>query len=132
MAFIYREDYYKPDDENAGIAEIILAKQRNGPTGTVKLAFLKEFTRFENYFGDLGMSEDLRYPIGEFDKDFEMTPELRREFIDTIAACPAGVRKAVEGLSDEQLDTPYRPGRLDRPADRSSHSRQPSEFLLPL
>ena len=56
------------------------------------------------------MSEDLRYPIGEFNKDFEMTPELRREFIDTIAACPAGVRKAVEGLSDEQLDTPYRPG----------------------
>lgn len=52
VAFIYREDYYKPDDENAGIAEIILAKQRNGPIGTVKLAFLKEFTRFENYFGD--------------------------------------------------------------------------------
>jgi uncharacterized damage-inducible protein DinB len=56
------------------------------------------------------MSEDLRYPIGEFNKDFDMTPELRREFIDTIAACPAGVRKAVEGLSDEQLDTAYRPG----------------------
>ena len=56
------------------------------------------------------MSEDLRYPIGEFNKDFEMTPALRREFIDTIAACPAGVRKAVEGLNDEQLDTPYRPG----------------------
>jgi replicative DNA helicase len=52
VAFIYREDYYKPDDENAGVAEIILAKQRNGPIGTVKLAFLKEFTRFENYFGD--------------------------------------------------------------------------------
>jgi uncharacterized damage-inducible protein DinB len=56
------------------------------------------------------MSEDLRYPVGEFNKDFDMTPELRREFIDTIAACPAGVRKAVEGLSDEHLDTPYRPG----------------------
>lgn len=52
VAFIYREDYYKPDDENAGMAEIIIAKQRNGPIGTVKLAFLKEFTRFENYFGD--------------------------------------------------------------------------------
>ena len=51
VAFIYREEYYKPDDENAGVAEIILSKQRNGPTGTVKLAFLKEFTRFENYFG---------------------------------------------------------------------------------
>jgi replicative DNA helicase len=51
VAFIYREDYYKPDDENAGIAEIILSKQRNGPIGTIKMAFLKEFTRFENYFG---------------------------------------------------------------------------------
>ncbi len=52
VAFIYREDYYKPSEENAGIAELLIAKQRNGPTGTVKLAFLKEFTRFENYFGD--------------------------------------------------------------------------------
>lgn len=52
VAFIYREDYYKPTEENAGLAEILIAKQRNGPTGTVKLAFLKEFTRFENYFGE--------------------------------------------------------------------------------
>ena len=52
VAFIYREEYYKPSDENAGIAEVIISKQRNGPTGTVKLAFLKEFTRFENYFGE--------------------------------------------------------------------------------
>ena len=52
VAFIYREDYYKPTDDNAGIAEILISKQRNGPTGSVKLAFLKEFTRFENYYGD--------------------------------------------------------------------------------
>ncbi|HLM01878.1 MAG TPA: replicative DNA helicase [Pyrinomonadaceae bacterium] len=52
VAFIYRDDYYKPSEENAGIAEIIISKQRNGPTGSVKLAFLKEFTRFENYFGE--------------------------------------------------------------------------------
>lgn len=51
VAFIYREDYYKETEENKGLAELILAKQRNGPTGTVRLAFLKEFTRFENYFG---------------------------------------------------------------------------------
>ncbi|HQY66526.1 MAG TPA: replicative DNA helicase [Pyrinomonadaceae bacterium] len=51
VAFIYREDYYKPTDENQGLAELIIAKQRNGPTGSVKLAFLKEFTRFENYYG---------------------------------------------------------------------------------
>ncbi len=52
VAFIYREEYYKPSEENAGLSEILISKQRNGPTGTVKLAFLKEFTRFENYFGE--------------------------------------------------------------------------------
>jgi len=51
VAFIYREDYYKETDENKGLAELIVAKQRNGPTDTIKLAFLKEFTRFEDYFG---------------------------------------------------------------------------------
>jgi replicative DNA helicase len=48
VAFIYREEQYSRTEENAGIAEILVAKQRNGPTGIVKLAFLKEFTRFEN------------------------------------------------------------------------------------
>jgi replicative DNA helicase len=48
VAFIYREEQYNRTEENAGIAEILVSKQRNGPTGTVKLAFLKEFTRFEN------------------------------------------------------------------------------------
>ena len=52
VAFIYREDYYNRTEENTGIAELIISKQRNGPTGTVKLAFLKEFTRFENYYGE--------------------------------------------------------------------------------
>jgi replicative DNA helicase len=47
VMFIYREEVYKPSDENAGLAELIIAKQRNGPTGTVKLAFLREYTRFE-------------------------------------------------------------------------------------
>src|SRR5712691_4586850 len=47
VMFIYREEVYKPSDENAVLAELIIAKQRNGPTGTVKLAFLREFTRFE-------------------------------------------------------------------------------------
>ncbi len=48
VGFIYREEQYNRTEENAGMAEFIIAKQRNGPTGTVKLAFLKEFTRFEN------------------------------------------------------------------------------------
>ena len=47
VLMLFREDYYNPTDENKGIAEVIIAKQRNGPTGTVKLAFIKEYTRFE-------------------------------------------------------------------------------------
>ena len=47
VAFIYREEVYKPNDENAGLAELIISKQRNGPTGTVKLAFQKQYTRFQ-------------------------------------------------------------------------------------
>ena len=43
-----REEYYNPTEENMGIADVIIAKQRNGPVGTVKLAFIKEYMRFEN------------------------------------------------------------------------------------
>ena len=48
VMFIYRDDYYNKDSENKGIAEIIIAKQRNGPTGTVNLVWLPETTRFAN------------------------------------------------------------------------------------
>lgn len=48
VAFVYREEYYKPTPENEGIAEVIIGKQRNGPVGTIKLAFIKKYTRFEN------------------------------------------------------------------------------------
>jgi len=47
VLLLFREDYYNPDAEK-GVAEIIIGKQRNGPTGTVKLAFITEYTRFEN------------------------------------------------------------------------------------
>ena len=50
VVLIYRDDVYNrdPNSPDAGTAELILAKQRNGPTGTVKLAFLREQTRFAN------------------------------------------------------------------------------------
>jgi replicative DNA helicase len=48
VLFIYREDVYEANEENAGVAELIVGKQRNGPTGTIKLAFIREHTRFEN------------------------------------------------------------------------------------
>ena len=55
------------------------------------------------------MSEDLRYPIGKFDSNIEVTPETRKNFIQTIGELPKKIREAVHNLSDEQLDTPYRP-----------------------
>jgi len=48
VIFIYRDDQYNPNPENENTAELLVSKQRNGPTGVVKLAFLKEMTRFEN------------------------------------------------------------------------------------
>lgn len=48
ISFIYRDEYYHPDSEKKGIAEIIIAKHRNGPVGTIELGYLKEFTKFVN------------------------------------------------------------------------------------
>ncbi len=58
VAFIFREEVYKPDEpELEGVAEIIIAKQRNGPTGRVKMAFLKNSTRFESLAAGMGSAE---------------------------------------------------------------------------
>lgn len=48
VALLLREEYYNPTQENKGIAEIIIAKQRNGPVGSMNLSFIKEYARFEN------------------------------------------------------------------------------------
>lgn len=48
VMFIYRDDYYNKDTENKNMAEIIIAKQRNGPIGTVNLVWMPEYTRFVN------------------------------------------------------------------------------------
>ena len=48
VIFLYRDELYNPNTDNKDIAEIIIQKQRNGPTGKVELRFFKEFTRFEN------------------------------------------------------------------------------------
>ncbi len=62
VMFIFREDMYtadgEPKPENAGTAELIVGKQRNGPTGTVRLAFLKQYTRFENLARGMGRAPD--------------------------------------------------------------------------
>jgi replicative DNA helicase len=49
ITFIYRDEVYNEDSPDKGKAEIIIGKQRNGPIGTVTLAFLGQYTRFENY-----------------------------------------------------------------------------------
>jgi replicative DNA helicase len=49
ILFIYRDEVYRPDTPDKGVAEIIIAKQRNGPIGTVRLTFLGQYTKFENH-----------------------------------------------------------------------------------
>ncbi len=48
VLLLLRKDYYNPTEENKGVAEVIIAKQRNGPVGTINLAFIAEYARFEN------------------------------------------------------------------------------------
>lgn len=60
IMFIYRDEVYNPDTEYKGVAEIIIGKQRNGPIGSVRLAFVGQYTRFENLAPDA---------YGRFDED---------------------------------------------------------------
>jgi len=51
VIMLYRDDYYNPDSPDRGIAEVIITKHRNGPTGTIKLLFDPQFTKFRNLAG---------------------------------------------------------------------------------
>ena len=82
------------------------------------------------------MSEDLRFPIGEFDRNFEITLAAREERMRTVRELPQRMRDAVAGLSEEQLDTEYRPSgwtvrqTVHHVAD--SHSNSLTRFKLAL
>ncbi|RKY37190.1 MAG: replicative DNA helicase [Candidatus Omnitrophota bacterium] len=52
VMLLFREEYYNPSEDNKGLADLIIAKQRNGPVGTKKMIFLKEFSRFEDLSGE--------------------------------------------------------------------------------
>lgn len=55
------------------------------------------------------MSEDLSFPIGKYEKVREITPEQRKQFIREIAELPNNLREMVKNMSEEQIDSPYRP-----------------------
>ena len=57
ILFIYRDEVYNPESAEKGVAELLIRKQRNGPIGSVKLAFLGQYTRFENLAFDQYGSE---------------------------------------------------------------------------
>lgn len=67
VGFIYREEVYKPDREDLhGVAEFLISKQRNGPTGRIKLAFLNKYVKFENLAEDVGdLDDDMGGSMGE-------------------------------------------------------------------
>jgi replicative DNA helicase len=49
IMLLHREEYFKPTEHNAGLAQLIIAKQRNGPTGEIELRFFRDYMRFENF-----------------------------------------------------------------------------------
>ena len=53
VTFIYRDDYYNPESEKAGIADVIIAKHRSGPTGVIELLFQNNITKFKNPMPDI-------------------------------------------------------------------------------
>jgi len=61
IMFIYRDEVYNKDSQEKGIAEIIIGKQRNGPTGTLKLTFFGEYTKFENYIDPVASAAGAEY-----------------------------------------------------------------------
>jgi replicative DNA helicase len=63
VCFIYRDEVYNPESLDRGVAEIIISKQRNGPTGTLRLTFLGQYTRFESYIPEIKSANQQRDDI---------------------------------------------------------------------
>ena len=59
IMFIYRDEVYHPESDQEGTAEIIISKQRNGPTGTIRLAFRSEYTRFDSLVDNFGEPDEI-------------------------------------------------------------------------
>ncbi|HXQ97589.1 MAG TPA: putative metal-dependent hydrolase [Candidatus Limnocylindrales bacterium] len=70
----------------------------------------QRMSRRTNFELEATVEEDLRYPVGKWEKKGPFTPTERKQMIDSVEATPNRFRSAVAGLNDKQLDTPYRHG----------------------
>ena len=84
IMFIYRDEVYNPDSPDKGKAEIIIAKQRNGPIGMVPLTFMGQFTRFENHMHDL-YAEAYRPPSQDYG-DFTISDDVAHHLPSFLAS----------------------------------------------
>ncbi|MDQ7056207.1 MAG: replicative DNA helicase [Persephonella sp.] len=85
VMFIHRPEYYKknPTPEEEGLAEIIIAKQRNGPTGVINLAFVKEITKFENLAKTTSHYEEIEEPINNtIEENYDNLDLLEEDIAD--------------------------------------------------
>ena len=133
VLLLHRPEYYDPNDQ-PGVAELIVAKNRNGATGSSKLAFIKKITRFENLATiaephgcrRIAVLRRLTATFKSFEKHARRLPAATARWaVSSSAAAPVPPRKTLRGLPARSLGLPARRGREDPAARRHRSDHNP-------